>query len=120
LLDDKKITADEINEEIESLKNDLAAIEEEVAEAEEEQSNKQAELSQMNSEYEEITSIINQRDDVQKEYDTLSKHVEDKNGEIKLLPSRFQINKKNSNHHKRYNRQKERAESVSCWSFYSR
>jgi hypothetical protein len=85
LLDDKKITADEINDEIESLKNDLSAIEVEVAEAEEEQSNKQAELSQMNSEFEEVTSIINQRDDVQKEYDTLSKHVEDKNGEIKAL-----------------------------------
>lgn len=85
LLNDKKITADEINDEIESLKNDLAAIEEDVAYAEEEQSNKKAELSQMNAEYEEVTSIINQRDEVQKEYDTLSKQVEEKNEEIKAI-----------------------------------
>jgi hypothetical protein len=85
LLDDKKITAEEINDEIKILKDDLAAIEEDVAEAEEEQSNKQAELSQMNTEYEEVTSIINQRDGVQKEYDKLFKQVEEKNGEIKAL-----------------------------------
>ncbi|WP_226536445.1 coiled-coil domain-containing protein [Fictibacillus halophilus] len=85
MLDGKKITADEIDDEIESLRDDLAAIEEDVADAEEEQSNKQAELSQMNTEYEEVTSIINQRDDVQNEYDKLSKQVEEKNGEIKAL-----------------------------------
>ncbi|ANX10970.1 hypothetical protein ABE41_003045 [Fictibacillus arsenicus] len=85
LLDDKKITAYEINEEIESLKNDLAVIEEKVADAGEEQSNKQAELSQMNSEYEEVTSIINQRDDVQKDYDSLLQQVEEKDEEIKAL-----------------------------------
>lgn len=85
LLDDKKITADEVNEEIESLKNDLAAIEKEAAEAEEEKSNKQAELNQMNAEYQEVTSIINQKGEVQKEYDTLLQQVEDNKGEIKAL-----------------------------------
>jgi hypothetical protein len=94
LLDDKKITADEINEEIQSLKSDLAAIEEDVADAEEEQSNKQAELSQMNSEYEEVTNIINQRDDVQKDYDSLLKQVEGKNGEIKALTQQIKDKQK--------------------------
>lgn len=84
-LESKKVTADEINGEIESLKNELTAIEEDIADAEEDQSNKQSELRQMNAEIEEVTIIINQRDDVQKEYDTLSKQVEEKNEEIKAL-----------------------------------
>ncbi len=85
LLNDKKVTADEIDSEIKEMQNELESIEEKVEAMEGEKSSKQADLDGLQIRYEEVTGLISQKEDVQKEVDALVSQIEEKNGTLKKI-----------------------------------
>lgn len=85
LLNDKKVTADEIDKEIKELQNEPESIGEKVEAMEEEESSKKADLEGLQIRYEEVSGLVSQKENIQKEIDTLVNQVDEKNGELKKI-----------------------------------